>query len=217
MILIGLLWAGCDSGPGGRVVTEPLEDWIGKGYAIRVPAHATVRPELERLRVDAADGSRWFDIAWVTTDDPQVVVNQWVNVSCEGMRWDKPAILSDHQTSTGGLCTMGRKDYWAIASVESFGSKTLVTCYRADTDRLTLEDAWIDFSRTALSLKAGTQPRPSSTVPDMQKRVREVGTDRQLSGIAVPGGGILSAQISSALATEWQTRPESDFPAEFSP
>ena len=43
-----------------------------RGVAVQIPVGATIRAEKGRLSVDAPDSSRWFDVAWVDADNPDL-------------------------------------------------------------------------------------------------------------------------------------------------
>lgn len=210
-----LLAFACGRTPGGAIDGQPLTAWVGDGWAIAVPEGARTSAEPDALRIDAADGTRWYDIRW-TTEDFDVATGTWAATFCDTHQWDRLARPTERVITRGGHCNVGWRRQWLITVAETRGDRVLLTLYGADANRVTFEDAWVDVTRTALTLAAGDRPFEGGVPPEeIRRRAREAvrsgGVGRQL----IPGGGELSARIAEALADLFRRRESVAAPERF--
>lgn len=209
-----LLLLACDR-PGGRVEEAPLATHRGEGFAIAVPEGARVLAEPTRLDVDAADGTRWFTVRLLGASDvPAAELQGWAQDTCETIRWDRTARPVPGIETTGGLCTIDLRRFWLLSAVEAHGEQRLLVVYAADARSLTFEDAWVDWSRTALTLGT-TAPIAAPDPAVVRQKARDVVAAGGVGRAPVPGGGELSAHLSEALSDLWQTRASTPAPAAF--
>jgi hypothetical protein len=205
---------GCDvRTSGGRVEADATTTWRGEAYALVVPEGAAVVARAQGLAIDAADGSRWFDVRrQVGPMVPTVVVQEAVRDTCERPLWDRPAQPIPSTWTLGGSCFIRDKRHWILGAGEQHGADALVTVYLANADHLTLEDAWVDFVRTALTLAAGPSPAAVPSADDIRQRVRVAAASGGIGPAPVPGGGELSARVSESLVDLWEARGAATLP-----
>lgn len=187
----------------------------GDDWALRVPAGSRVRVSPTAIGVDAPDGRRWFDISWHDADlPPASIAWAWGGKACGPITWDEPKVPVEGTWTSGGLCSIGERRHWAFTVVERHGERLLFTAWIGEHRRLPYEDAWVDFARTALSLRAGAEPLPPVDHADLRGRVREAAALRP-GHMPVPGGGLLSGRVSERLVDVWAARLASPPPASF--
>jgi hypothetical protein len=197
----------CSRAPHGRVEDQPVEPWKGDGYAMNVPSGASVRALDDRLAVDAADGSRWYDVRVVRApESAQAALQEQANATCDTIRWDRVATPTPGTTFASGLCPIRTRRHWLLAVQEVHGDATLLTVYVASADFLTFEDAWVDFVRTAATLAPGDAPLQTPDPAATREKLREVAGSGGIGHDPVPGGGELSPRMAEALAEVWQRK-----------
>jgi hypothetical protein len=203
----------CSRVPHGRVEDQPVEVWKGDGYAMNVPAGANVRVLADRLAVDAADGSRWYDVRMIRApESAQAALQEQANATCDTIRWDRVATPTPGTTVTSGICPIRTRRHWLLAVQEAHGEATLLTVYVASADFLTFEDTWVDFVRTAVTLTPGDAPLQTPDPAATREKLREVAGSGGIGHDPVPGGGELSPRMAEALAEVWQRKLEAGPP-----
>lgn len=213
-MLAVLLLLACER-PGGRIEEAPLATYTGERYALAIPEGARVRSTPTTLDVDSADGGRWFTLRLLAPSEvPSAELRGWANTLCQTHRWDRTATPVPEIETTGGLCAIDGRNYWLLTAIEAHGDRRLLVAYAADARSLTFEDAWVDWTRTALTLGNAT-PLAAPEPALVRKVAREAVAAGGLGHAPVPGGGELSAQLSEALVELWRARAAAPIPEAF--
>lgn len=203
--IVAVALMACVRTTAGRIEQDAIVARTGPGYAVNVPDGADFVVEADTLRVDAADGSRWFDARMV--DQPQDdALRLWLNSLCEAIRWDIPGFPTAGIKTRGGQCMIDHRQYWVITSYETHGPRALLITYVADGQRVAYEDAWVDAWRTAFTLSAGPAPLTGPAPAEVRATLRTAVAEGGVGHEPVPGGGELSAHASEAFATAWAAR-----------
>ena len=185
---------------------EPAAVWAGDGFALTVIDEANVQATGDLLRVDVADGTRWFDVKWIDAMNQQPEIYAWQTGLCDRARWDSPGIPVEGTMTMGGSCDIKGRRHFIIAAFEVYGDRELMTMYVADTSRVTLEDAWVDAFRTAFSLTSGSVPLATVTSDDVRHTMRQAVADGKVGQEPIPGGGELTKHVSERLSEVWKQR-----------
>lgn len=211
LTLWGLAFA-CATGPDVAVV----DIHTAPAWALAVPAGARVDARADLLRVDAADGSRWFDARWAPADAaPLAVAYDLVAGICETVRWEEPAALSGTLVF-GGECSIRGRSHWAVAVLEPHEDRRLALAWLGDEAKVTFEQAWVELLTTTLTLQAGDAPREAPSVPEIRATVRKIAADPKSVGHAqVPGGGTLWRATAEGFPAVWEARRAANMPASF--
>jgi hypothetical protein len=206
-----LVIQGCIRASGGAVDRETREPWRGPGVITVATAGANVRVEGGALRVDAADGSRWFDVRWVDAppgpaDEP---ARAWAHDVCTGVRFDAVGTPAPGATFLSGNCTIDGRRHWMFTVTEqrTDPSKVLLTTWLGQMDRLTLEDAWVDFVSTALRTTGGSEPL-AVPEPAALRQIARSAPPMTGGDLPVPGGGRLTGHWADALRPVFTARSE---------
>lgn len=203
--IVALALLACVRTTEGRIERDALVTRAGDDYAVAIPEGADFTIEGDTMRVDAADGSRWFDARWV--DQPQdAALRLWSNALCEVIRWDDVATPISTTTTQGGECTIDHRKYWVLTSYERRDGRALLVTYVADEQRVAYEDAWVDAWRTAFTLIGGPTPLAGPPPAEVRATLRAAVSAGGVGHLPVPGGGQLSTHASVAFASAWQTR-----------
>lgn len=91
-----------------------------------------------------------------------------------------------------------------MAAMEEHDDGTLITAYIANRDTQ-LEDAWVEFVGTALSLAPGPTPLQAIDEVTVRRALRQAAGE---AGVVIPraGGGDLGALMSERLGSLWEAR-----------
>lgn len=215
MALIWLALAACGLGA-GRIDEAPVAAYRGANFAVAIPAGAKVVAKDSHLQVDAADGSRWFDVRWHDgVHAPMVLAINWADAICRPTQWDQPVEPHPGVWTVGGICNIDGRRHWALAVVETRGERKLFTGYVAAFSKLAYEDVWVDVIRTALTVQAGTDAAPTLDASAIRERVRQVEPTPSEAALPKPGGGTFSMKLSRAFADVWQARMKASMPPSF--
>ena len=163
------------------------------------------------LAVDAPDGFRWMEVRWLDGFvQPQVTA--WSVDQCDGLIWDRLATPIEGVQTRTGLCTRQGQEYWAFLALETRGDRTLMTTWLAHRESIAYEDAWVEYTHTALSVTGAGAPFLLLAEPELRRLVRDKATTS--TGYSpVPGGGELGAAISEGLADAWTRRQAEPAPS----
>src|SRR5690606_4414844 len=160
---------------GGEIDAEPTTTWQGAGFAVSFPTGSRVRAEAEALSVDLPDGVRWFDARWADRPEvPELALRRWGEATCQPARWDRVARPTSDTWASGGLCTIDDRRRWMFAALEVHDDRALLTVYLANRDRVTYEDAVVDYVTSALSLGGGAAPIDTPSKDAVRATLREV-------------------------------------------
>lgn len=198
---------------GGRVGEAVGEPHAGDGWSIRLPPNtardaglATVTVETDRVAVDAADFSRFFDIRWADAQpDLSVPVRNLALTECDPAVWDEPVLTADTWTASA-LCTRQERFQWLIGRVERHGDRALVFFYVANRDFLAYEDAWVDFANTAATISADPVPPAVLDAKTMRDEIRIGAKHVGPSLSPLPGGRVMSKAVIPRLSAIWEQR-----------
>jgi hypothetical protein len=210
-LLTLLLYACAPSAPSDPPATLPLELAREEGLAMRIVSGGRLTRQEGTLSVDAPDGLRWIEVRWLE-GNPAPAVVAWSTATCEGLVWDRaaaPAPGVRHQT---GLCTRQGQMFWTFLAVEQRGDRALMTALLAHRDSVRLEDAWVEWVSSALSLRAGDTPLDTPAEVEVRRLLREKAATTT-GTVPVPGGGELGAATAEALAPFWAARMAAEAPA----
>ena len=212
--MLALVWLfGC--GAEQPHPAEPLETLRGSGWAVSVPKAAQVQFDGGILKVDSANGRSWFDVEWVDTLPTEATAMEWGNNNCQPVVFDE-GIVTPNRYAVGGICEIKERRHWVVLVLERIGDRTLETSYFADSRWVPYEDAWVQFSQTALTLGGGPEPLAGPEIPTFKTDIRAAG--EQMPGpIPIPGGGLLSTRIIPHLNEVWNSRTASPPTGTFSP
>lgn len=194
---------------------EALETHRGEGWALQLPSDARLRIEEEALKVDAADGTWWFDVRWAE-GSPEAAVAAWAEETCATLIWDEPSAPREGVRGGSGICTIRHQTHWLLASSETHDGAHLVTTLVARREGVTLEDAWVIFARIPLSLAPGDVPLPTPEEDGVREQVREAAAEG-LRGAPIPGGGVLSPRVAERLDDLWEARSKNPPPRRWAP
>jgi hypothetical protein len=207
VVLLVLAVLGCGDS-GGRLTEVVVER--GDGWALRVPKGSAVRVSAEHLQVDAADGSRWFDVgpAVLPPGPPQpgIVARDWAHKACFPMLWDLDTPMGDEALFAAGQCTIENRPYWAFVLVEKGPEGWWLSTYLASVRQVPYEDAWADAVRTTFSFRAGSEPRPELAESVVREAVRGALHDDGVGDRPIAGGGLLSGHVVRRLPQVFEGR-----------
>ena len=213
--MLWILWTACGLLDLERGHDKHLETtWSQDGVSLRIPEGGNVRQQPGMISVDAADGSRWFDIAWVNETEPELISRKWAPTACDPMSiiWDQPSIPAPDLWAGGGLCTVKDHRYWAIVAIKKVETRSLRITYLADFHRMPFEDAYVDFVQTALTITGGPEPVRMPDQDLLRERVRQ-NAQNQTGIVPVPGGGLLLTNLHPAFADAFALQAEASAPS----
>jgi len=192
---------------GGQVGQDVGEPYAGPGWSVRLPPQGgTVKVEAERIAVDAADFSRFWDVRWdLVYPDLGLPVKNLALTECDPAVWDDPVVTETTWTASA-LCTRREKFEWMIGRVEKHGDRALVFFYVANRDFLAYEDAWVDFANTAGTLSA--RPTPPEPLDDkaLRAKIRAGAKNVGPSLSPLPGGRVMTKAVVPVLTEVWERR-----------
>jgi hypothetical protein len=206
IILVFGATVACSRGTSGVIEKTPLEVHREAAYSLNVPAGSKVAIDADVLTVDAPDGSRWFDVRFLPADaDPLTTFKTWASATCPSHALDPVEMPVPNVTTVGGVCSIEHRRHWLLGAIEPWGDRKIATLYVADAALITIEDAWVDYARTALTLSPGDQPFEAVTPADVRAAARAA-QEEGAGPDQVPGGGVLWGRTSKHLAPLWTAR-----------
>ncbi len=196
----------CSRGKSGIIEQQPVSPYEGPGYALFVPTDSKVTRRGDDLTVDAADGFRWFDLRFLPRDaNALATFEAWATETCPSHALDPLENPFPSVYTVGGVCTIEHRRHWLVASLEPWGDGQIAMLYAADASLVTIEDAWVDLARTALTVVPGDHPLVSMSPVEVRAAARAAQAEGD--GFAqTPGGGVLWGRTSKRLTPLWQAR-----------
>lgn len=190
----------------------------GEGWAMQVPEGATVRVTPDTLSVDAPDGTWWYDVTTLPATEPffaQIPATTWGERACNPLRLDLPAQPIDGVYTVSGTCGIDGKRYWLETVLVPKGDQVRVVGLIGRFGAVHYEDLWVHLFRTALTLRAGSEPEDRIDPESLRATIRGTSFDDPRGLIPVPGGGVFSAEVSRRLGERWTAWRDAAVPTRF--
>ena len=183
----------------------------GNGYSIQIVPESQVHVNDGVLGVDTPDGFRWMEARWLAGPVAPAVV-EWGMGQCDGLVWERSAVPIEGVHTQNGMCTRNGEEFWTFLVLETRGERTLMTTWLAHREAIPYEDAWVEFTGTALTLSGANTPVMLVEQTPLRRLIRETAVTSTGSS-PVPGGGELGAAISEQLTDLWTARAAQPLPA----